>query len=188
MQRMGKLISDKLSNRGKSLGASQNMVSEEVATILGLDFDAFRRSVMLAQGEFAAFLKAKQEDRRQILEATAGIHIYDLLRQALNDKVNEIEAANAEVLDQLNKIPEASPERLVEAETELNRLKSASDVLEIRSQEIQQEQEQETKRTEDYEKLQFAEERQTELAMQQTVINKLEEERERAQRANTSAS
>ena len=181
----GKLISDKLSNRGKSLGASQNMVSEEVATILRLDFDAFRRSVMLAQGEFAAFLKAKQEDRRQILEATAGIHIYDLLRQALNDKVNEVEAANAEVLDQLNKIPGASLEQLLEAETELNRLKSGADVLEIRNQEIQQEQERETKRTEDFEKLQFAEERQTELAAQQTVINNLEEERERAQRANS---
>ena len=84
----GKLISDKLSTRGKSLGSSQNTVSEEVASILGLDFDAFRRSVMLAQGEFAAFLKASNEDRRTILEATAGISIYDILKQALNDKVN----------------------------------------------------------------------------------------------------
>ena len=56
----GKLISDKLSTRGKSLGSSQNTVSEEVESILGLDFDAFRRSVMLAQGEFAAFLKASK--------------------------------------------------------------------------------------------------------------------------------
>ena len=80
------MISDKLSTRGKSLGSSQNTVSEEVESILGLDFDAFRRSVMLAQGEFAAFLKASNEDRRTILEATAGISIYDILKKVLNDK------------------------------------------------------------------------------------------------------
>ena len=55
----GKLISDRLSTRGKTLGASKNTISEEITDILGLDFDAFKRSVMLAQGEFAAFLKAK---------------------------------------------------------------------------------------------------------------------------------
>ena len=31
--------------------------------------------VMLAQGEFAAFLRAKDEERRTILEATAGVDI-----------------------------------------------------------------------------------------------------------------
>ncbi|MXV76003.1 AAA family ATPase, partial [Candidatus Poribacteria bacterium] len=83
-------------------------VAQEVESILGLDFDAFRRSVMLAQGEFAAFLKANNEERRTILEATAGVSIYDVLKQALNNKVSAVEAANAEVSDKLNKIPEAS--------------------------------------------------------------------------------
>ena len=33
---------------------------------------------MLAQGEFAAFLKASNEERRTILEATAGVSIYEV--------------------------------------------------------------------------------------------------------------
>ena len=83
----GELITDRLSSQGKSLGSSENTISEEIKVILGLDFDAFKRSVMLAQGEFAAFLRAKDEERRTILEATAGVDIYDELKKALNEKV-----------------------------------------------------------------------------------------------------
>ena len=119
-----KLITDKLSTRGKSLGSSQKTVSEEVESILGLDFDAFRRSVMLAQGEFAAFLKADKEDRRTILEATAGISIYDVLKQTLNKKVGEVKAEHAEVVKGLEGIPEASREQVVEAEAVFDRLQS----------------------------------------------------------------
>ena len=179
----GKLISDKLSTRGKSLGSSQNTVSEEVESILGLDFDAFRRSVMLAQGEFAAFLKASNEDRRTILEATAGVSIYDVLKQALNDKVSEVEAANAEVYDKLNKIPEASREQLADAEAERDRLQTENDALGTESQQIHQEKDRETKRTEDFEKLQSSEKRQGELTDQQTAINRLQAELENANRA-----
>ena len=178
-----KLISDKLSTRGKSLGSSQRTVSEEVESILGLDFDAFKRSVMLAQGEFAAFLKASGEERRKILEATAGIYIYDVLRQALLDKVREVEAANADVLDKLNKIPDASLEQLTEAEAELDRLQAEGDALGTESRQIQKQKERETKRTEDFERLQSSEERQRELTDQQPEIEVLQAEQENATRA-----
>ncbi len=178
-----KLITDKLSSRGKSLGSSQSTVSEEIESILGLDFDAFKRSVMLAQGEFAAFLKAKQEDRRQILEATAGIRIYDLLRQALNDKVKEVEAATADVLDKLNKIPEASHEQLAEAEAVFDRLQAEAETLDAQSQQIQTKKHDEVERREDYEKLQSSEKRWDELTNRQPEIEFLQAELENAQRA-----
>ncbi|MDE0682515.1 MAG: AAA family ATPase, partial [Candidatus Poribacteria bacterium] len=158
-------------------------VAQKVESILGLDFDAFRRSVMLAQGEFAAFLKATDEKRRTILEATAGISIYDVLKQALNNKVNAVEAANAEVSDKLNKIPEASREQLTDAEAEFDRLQTEADTLAVRSQQIQKEKDRETKRTEDFEKLQSSEERQDELLNQQPMIDALQIEQGNANRA-----
>jgi len=179
-----KLISDKLSSKGKTFGSSQRTVSEEVESILGLDFDAFRRSVMLAQGEFAAFLKAKQEDRRQILEATAGIHIYDLLRQALNEKVNEVEAANADVLDKLNKIPEASQEQLTEAVTGLDGLQAEVEALGTQSRHIQNKKQREEGRTADFERLQSSKNRQNELIDQQPEIDTLQMTLENANRAD----
>ena len=71
------------------------------------------------------------------MEVTAGISIYDILKQALNDKVNAVEAANAEVYDKLNKIPEASREQLTDAETEFDRLQTGADALGAESQQIQ---------------------------------------------------
>ena len=178
-----KLISDKLSTRGKSLGSSQNTVSEEIESILGLDFDAFRRSVMLAQGEFAAFLKANNEDRRTILEATAGIGIYDVLKQVLNEKVNEVEAEHQEVLQKLGAIPDVSREQLAEAEKELDRLRRESETLDTESQQIQEEKTRETKRKEDFEKLKVSEKRQKELSDKQPEIDTRQAEQENAERA-----
>ena len=178
-----KLISDKLSSQGKALGSSQRTVSEEVESILGLDFAAFRRSVMLAQGEFAAFLKASKEDRRTILEATAGISIYDVLKDKLNKKVEEVKAAYADVLAEIEKIPPASPEQLKGAEAELDRLKSETKTLDTQSQAIQEEKDRETKRKEDYEKLKSSEKRQVELLELQPEIDALQSERASAERA-----
>ena len=95
------LITNRLYSKGTSTGSSERTISEEIESILGLDFDAFRRSIMLAQGDFAAFLKALNEERRQILEATAGIGIYDTLKVALNDKMNEVQADLKTVLGEL---------------------------------------------------------------------------------------
>lgn len=180
----GELISDKLAGSGKSLGSSQNTVSEEVTALLGLDFDAFKRSVMLAQGEFAAFLKAKNEERRTILEATAGIAIYDELKKVLNKKVGEVEVEHAAVLQKLGTIPEVSREQLAEAESEFGRLQAVADALDAKSQHIQAEKAQEAKRTEEFAKLQSSQERQETLLNQQPVIEALEGEQARAALAN----
>ncbi len=160
-------------------------VAQEVESILGLNFGAFKRSVMLAQGEFAAFLKADSEDRRKILEATAGIHIYDILREALNGKVGEVKTAYDECLDKLKGIPETSREQLAEVEMELERLQKDAKRLVKESQQIQEEKAQKTKRKEDFEKLQSSEKRQKELSDEQPKIDNLEKERERARRADS---
>ena len=178
------LISEKLSKKGKSLGSSENTVSEEITSILGLDFAAFKRSVMLAQGEFAAFLKASSEDRRAILEATAGIHIYDMLRQALNDKVNEVYAAFDEKTKDLGKIPDASTEQLAAEEAELGRLQVEAEKLGVNNQQIQEQKEAETERKKDFVKLQSSEAHEKELINQQPLIDELKSELEHADRAN----
>ena len=158
-------------------------VAQEVESILGLDFNAFKRSVMLAQGEFAAFLKASKEDRRTILEATAGISIYDVLKRTLNEKVGEVKAEHAEVIKELEGIPEASREQLVEAEVVFDRLQSEAEELGARSQKIQDEKRREEERKKGYEELQSSEKLQNELANQQPEIDALQATLENANRA-----
>ncbi|RKU29258.1 hypothetical protein C6497_06740 [Candidatus Poribacteria bacterium] len=180
----GQLITDRLSNQGKSLGSSENSVSEEITSILGLDFDAFKRSIMLAQGEFAAFLKAKNEERRIILEAAADVDIYEALKLALNEQVNEVETAYRQAEANIDAIPDVSPEQLAEAKAELGKLQAESEKLSVEEQSIQENKDKETERKEAYEKLQDSEKRKKELDVIQEEINDKKIELEQSERAN----
>ncbi len=178
------LISARLSNKGKYHGSSEKTVSEEVTSILGLDYDAFRRSVLLAQGDFAAFLKADNESRRAILEATAGIHIYNTLREKLNEKVNAVTDGFEEVNRKLEKIGEVSHESVNEENEKLDKLQIESKKLENRHRKVQKDKEKEAKRQELYEELLQAENQLDQLKNQQEDIEKLKHELERANKAN----
>ena len=63
---------------------------------LGLDFDQFRRSALLAQGEFAAFLRADSGLRGQLLERMTGTQIYsEISRAAFEQQKREVAALNS---------------------------------------------------------------------------------------------
>ena len=178
------LITDRLSSQGKSLGSSENTISDEIRAISGLDFDAFKRSVMLAQGEFAAFLKAKDEERRTILEATAGVDIYDRLKDALNQKVREIESIHQDVAQRLNGIPDVNPEQVADLESHLRDLEQEANALDANKRQIQSDKQREMERTTLFSDLGSAEERNEELSNQQMEISALKTELEQADRAN----
>jgi exonuclease SbcC len=58
-------------------------VVQRVTALLGLHFDQFCRAVVLAQGDFAAFLRAKPEERAELLERMTDTGIYgEISRQA----------------------------------------------------------------------------------------------------------
>ncbi|WP_156503197.1 AAA family ATPase, partial [Tistrella mobilis] len=69
-------------------------VGIEIAARIGLDFDQFRRSVLLAQGEFDAFLRADARDRADLLEKITGTGIYGRLSRAAFERNK---AAQAEI-------------------------------------------------------------------------------------------
>lgn len=71
----GKILSDKLTQ-----------VRESIIEITGLDFARFTRSVLLSQGNFAAFLNADDNERADLLEELTGTEIYRLIsRQVYED-------------------------------------------------------------------------------------------------------
>ncbi len=64
-------------------------VEVKVEEITGLDFDRFQRSVLLAQGDFAQFLKADKSKRSDLLERITGTDIYSQLSQAAFERHKE---------------------------------------------------------------------------------------------------
>ncbi|ACT12055.1 MULTISPECIES: AAA family ATPase [Pectobacterium] len=66
-----------------------------VEQITGLDFGRFTRSMMLSQGQFAAFLNAQPKDRADLLEELTGTDIYGLISERVYDKHRQaLEALN----------------------------------------------------------------------------------------------
>jgi len=58
-------------------------IRTEIARLTGLDFSRFRKSMMLSQGEFAAFLNAPANERADLLEELTGSEIYGDISKAV---------------------------------------------------------------------------------------------------------
>lgn len=62
-------------------------VAEHVETVTGMDFDRFTRSMLLAQGGFAAFLQADADERAPILEQITGTEIYSRISVRVHERL-----------------------------------------------------------------------------------------------------
>ena len=64
-------------------------VADQIESATGMDFDRFTRSMLLAQGGFAAFLQAAPDDRAPILEQITGTEIYSQISIRVHDRQRE---------------------------------------------------------------------------------------------------
>lgn len=71
---------------GKILTQQLREKLDLTASITGLDFDRFTRSMMLSQGQFAAFLNAEPARRAELLEELTGTAIYGDISARVFDK------------------------------------------------------------------------------------------------------
>ena len=80
---------------GQRIGQGKKNTLETISELIDLNFDQFRRSVLLAQGDFAAFLKAKKDERSSLLERITGTELYSELSIAAFERARqEKEALN----------------------------------------------------------------------------------------------
>ncbi|RFS95961.1 exonuclease subunit SbcC [Klebsiella aerogenes] len=71
----GKILADKVKDK-----------LELTASITGLDYGRFTRSMLLSQGQFAAFLNAKPKERAELLEELTGTEIYGQISAQVFEK------------------------------------------------------------------------------------------------------
>ena len=64
-------------------------VNKKIEELVGLSYDQFIRSVMLAQGEFSTFLKSKKNEQSEILEMLTGTEVYSKIADAVKNKKGE---------------------------------------------------------------------------------------------------
>ncbi len=98
---------------GRALGDSRKTETlAEISRRLGLTFDQFRRSVLLAQGDFAAFLKANGDERAELLEKMTGTEHYSSLSRAAHERAGAEKASLARLEDRLGLVRLRSDEEL----------------------------------------------------------------------------
>lgn len=61
----------------------------EIERLVGLTFEQFTRSVLLAQGDFTAFLKAGKDEKSSLLEKLTGTHIYSEISKKVYEHYKE---------------------------------------------------------------------------------------------------
>ena len=104
-------------------------VNAKVVELLGLEFDAFRRSVLLAQGQFAEFLSARPGERDKVLKGVFGHDRIDRMRAVAKSRAGEVavEIEKAVIrVEQLDRIAQ----RIAEHQTALALAAQRLEVLE----------------------------------------------------------
>jgi DNA repair protein SbcC/Rad50 len=118
---------------GEILADKGREMDPMIESLTGLDAQRFLRSVLLAQGQFAAFLKAKPNERAELLEKITGTEIYTELSKlafetykAKDEQVQRLKAA----LGAVSVLDDEARQRLetsfAEAQTSAVRLQSES--------------------------------------------------------------
>ena len=91
--------------------AADGLVTAAVEKLLGLSFEHFCQCVVLPQGEFAEFLRAKGSDRREILLKLLGAGLYREIGREANSRASlagqRATLLSEQLLDFLDATPEA---------------------------------------------------------------------------------
>ncbi|MEQ9898132.1 AAA family ATPase [Pectobacterium punjabense] len=107
---------------GKILCEKLNDKKDMITQLTGLDFGRFTRSMMLSQGQFAAFLNAKASDRAELLEELTGTDIYGLISERVYEKYNQANIALSTLQARASGIQLLTDEQRQQVETQLAEL------------------------------------------------------------------
>jgi len=105
-------------------------MTEQVETLLGLDFDAFRRSVLLAQNRFADFLEATGTERNQVLKGVFGFDRLDAMRAVAKERLDAL-GGRLTVLADRRVTAEADRAELEAKRSELKTVEERAAALEL---------------------------------------------------------
>lgn len=107
---------------GKVLANQVKKKSELIESITGLDFGRFTKSMLLSQGQFAAFLNAKESERAELLEELTGTEIYSLISKRVHDEFTLAKSTIAELKAQAKGVQLLTDEQKAAVLDELEKL------------------------------------------------------------------
>ena len=109
------------------ISKSKSENEKTIEKLLGLNYEQFTRAVLLAQGEFSAFLKASPNEKADILEKLTGTEIYARISQRIYEKSSAAEAELKKIEEKLEGIILLSPEEYAQLLEEKASLTAAAE-------------------------------------------------------------
>lgn len=111
-------------DRGKEEPGNLSDLKDRIEKLIGLTFDQFTRSVLLAQNDFSTFLKAEQGEKASLLEKLTGTEQYSAISRLIFAKNSEAREAYEKIQVRIQGVEllpdeEEASLRLLLKETEL---------------------------------------------------------------------
>lgn len=122
----GKIVADKIKDK-----------LEFTAKLTGLDYDRFTRSMMLSQGQFAAFLNADANDRASLLEELTGTEIYGTVSAAVFENHKNVRSQLENLQAQAAGVALLSEEQQQQLTTSLQALTTDEETRLVEQQSLQ---------------------------------------------------
>lgn len=94
----------------------------KIVQLVGLDYNQFSKSVILAQGEFTAFLKADKDAKASLLEKLTGTEIYSEISKKIFEKYSEQKRKLEQLQDQASFIQLLREEDIEQKKAEISML------------------------------------------------------------------
>lgn len=129
----GKIIDQRLSlvrvSDSQLLGGKKGETLAEIKAQIGLSFEQFVQAVILPQGEFAAFLKAPEKARADLLERMTGTGLYSEISRQAHQEAAWWKRRIAETEQDVERIPVLEPPGRLSLEAQLQERRENTSTL-----------------------------------------------------------
>lgn len=133
-----KPVTRELKNLNSDYKFAEKDITDELQRAIGLNYDQFCRTSMLAQGEFTQFLKAENSKKAEILEKILGKDIYKTIGDNIGKIYTEKNAAKKAAENKLEGVPtRLRDDQIAERNAQVTELNGINTQLHNQETEIQ---------------------------------------------------
>lgn len=133
-----KMTLTRLNGQELLLAETPNQVRHRIAELTGMDFHKFSKSIVLPQGDFAAFLHALDSERLDILEKISGSNLYADYRRQTEEQFNQSQTRLTQLQQDIGSLPLLNPDALEAAAHDLADFKEQASELKQQQTETRQ--------------------------------------------------
>lgn len=128
----------RLDDSQQLLAENPVQVRNRIAELTGMDFHKFSKSIVLPQGDFAAFLNALDSERLDILEKISGSDLYDDYRRQAQDQHALIETRCRQLEQDIASLPLLNQEAMEAMQLDLQDFQEQTAELKQQQQQLEQ--------------------------------------------------